>query len=105
LAALVSVMAAFDAEVVNEDAPVTVSAPLCVRSPSELTTVSVPPMVEVPSTSPVATLLVRLALPLPPVVLSATAPLSWLPALVSVISAFVVEVVNDDVPPTVNAPV
>ena len=105
LPALVSVMVAFDAEVVNEDVPPTVSVPLCVRSPSELTTVSVPPMLDVPSTSPPARLLVRLALPVVPVVLNDTAPVSRLPALVSVISAFEVKVVNEDVPPTVNAPV
>jgi hypothetical protein len=62
-----------------------------------------PPMSEVPSTSPPATLLVRLASPFAPRVFSDTAPLSTL-ALLSVILAFTAEVVNDEVPPTVSAP-
>jgi hypothetical protein len=49
--------------------------------------------------------LVRLALPLEPLVLSETAPLSALLAFVRVIVAFVPEVVNEEVPLTVSAPV
>src|SRR5262249_53345081 len=103
--ALVSVMVASVAEVVNEDVPPTVSPPLCVRLPSVLTTVRLPPTLDVSRTRPLARLLVRLALPVAPMVLSDTAPLSALPALVSVTSALLAEVVNDDVPATVKAPV
>src|SRR5262249_56929884 len=103
--ALVRVMVASVAEVVNEDVPPTVSTPLCVRLPSVLTTVRLPPTLDVSRTRPLARLLVKLALPVAPVVLSDAAPLSALPALVSVMSAFEAEVVNDDVPPTVRAPV
>src|SRR5262245_43264194 len=103
--ALLSVMVAFEAEVVNDDVPVTVSTPLCVRLPSVLTTVRLPPTLDVSRTRPLARLLVRLALPVAPVVLSDAAPLSALPALVSVMSAFEAEVVNEDVPTTVRAPV
>src|SRR5262245_1889459 len=107
-------MVASVAEVVNEDVPPTVSTPLCVRLPSVLTTVRLPsvlttvrlpPTLDVSRTRPLARLLVRLALPVAPVVLSDAAPLSALPALVSVMSAFEAEVVNEDVPPTVRAPV
>ena len=52
----------------------------------------------------VATLLVRLALLVAPVVPSVTPPLSALVALVNVIVALVVVVVKDDAPPTVSAP-
>src|SRR5262245_16395880 len=102
--ALVSVMVASVAEVVNDDVPPTVSTSLCVRLPTRSVTVRFRPMLE--AASVVATLFVRLASPLvPPVVLSAIAPFSVLPVLVSVIVAFVAEVVNDEVPPTVRAPV
>src|SRR5215510_12919293 len=101
--ALVSAMVASVAEVVNEDVPVTVSTPLCVRLPSVLTTVRLPPTLDVPRTRPPARSLVRLALPLAPLVVSDTAPVSRL-ALVSVIVAFEAEVVNADVPPTVSTP-
>ena len=101
--ASVSVMVAFAVEVVNEDVPPTVSAPLCVRLPTRSVTVRLPPTFDAPST--VARLLVRLALPLAPLVLSDTAPVSRLPVLVSVMVAFDAEVVNDDVPATVSAPV
>src|SRR5262249_54501196 len=102
--ALVSGMVASVAEVVNDDVPPTVSTPLCVRLPTRSVTVRFRPMLE--AASVVATLFVRLASPLvPPVVLSAIAPFSVLPVLVSVIVAFVAEVVNDEVPPTVRAPV
>jgi hypothetical protein len=103
--ALVSAIVAFVAEVVNDEVPPTVSTPFCVRLPSVLTTVRLPPTLDVPRTRPPARLLVRLALPLAPLVLSDAAPLSALPALVSVISALFAEVVNDDVPATVKAPV
>src|SRR5262245_32568957 len=99
LPALVSVMVASVAEVVNDDVPPTVSTPLCVRLPSVFTTVRLPPTLDVSRTRPLARLLVRLALPVAPVVSRDTAPLSALPALVSVMSAFKAEVVNDDVPP------
>ena len=49
--------------------------------------------------------LIRLALPPVPLVLSDAAPVNRLPVLVSVMVASVAEVVNDDVPPTVNTPV
>jgi hypothetical protein len=103
--ALVSVMVASVAEVVNDEVPPTVSTPLCVRLPSVLTTVRVPPTLDVPRSKPLARLLVRLALPVAPVVLSEVAPVSALPALVSVMSALFAEVVNDDMPATVKAPV
>ena len=102
--ALVSVIVAFAAEVVNDDVPVTVSTPVCVRLPSVLTAVRPPPTLDVPRTKPPARLLVRLALPLAPLAVSDTAPVSRL-ASFSVIVAFAAEVVNDDVPPTVNTPV
>src|SRR6516165_5167225 len=102
--ALVSVMVASVAEVVNDDVPPTVSTPLCVRLPTRSVIVRFRPMLE--AASVVATLLVRLASPLvPPVVLSAIAPVSALPVLVSVIVALAAEVVNDEVPATVRAPV
>src|SRR6516162_975415 len=100
--ALVSVIVASVAAVVNEEVPVTVSAPLWVRLPSVLTTVRLPPTLDAPST--IALLLVRLALPLAPLVLSEAAPVSKLPVLVSVMVALAAEVMNDEVPPTVNAP-
>ena len=100
-----SVMVAFAAEVVNDDVVPTVSTPVCVRLPSELTTVRLPPTFEAPSTRPPATLLVRAALPVAPVVFSVTTPFSWLPAFVRVMVAFAAEVVNDEVPVTVSAPV
>src|SRR5262249_30831790 len=102
LPALVSVMVAFVAEVVNDDVPATVRAPVCVRLPTRSVTVRLPPTFEVPNT--VALALVRLALPFAPLVLSDAAPVSRLRALVSVIVASVAEVVNDEVPPTVSAP-
>src|SRR6516225_4951930 len=102
--ALVSMMVASVAEVVNEDVPVTVSTPVCVRLPSVLTTVRLPPTLDVPKARPPARSLVRLALPLAPLVVSDTAPVSRL-ALLSAIVALAVEVVNDDVPPTVSTPV
>src|SRR5262249_56514763 len=102
--ALLSVMVAYAAAVVDDDVRPTVSTPLCVRLPSVLTTVRLPPTLDVSRTRPLARLLVRLALPVAPVVLSDAAPLSALPALVSVMSAFEAEVVNEDVPPTVRAP-
>src|SRR5262249_22747195 len=64
-------------------------------------TVRLPPTLEAPST--VALALVRLALPLVPLVLSDAAPVNRL-ALVSAIVASVADVVNDDVPPTVSTP-
>src|SRR5262245_56355825 len=96
-------MVASVAEVVNDDVPPTVSTPVRLRC--VLTTVRLPPTLDVSRTRPLARLLVRLALPVAPVVLSDAAPLSALPALVSVMSAFEAEVVNEDVPPTVRAPV
>src|SRR6516164_6115046 len=101
LLALVSVIVALAAEVVNDDVPATVKAPVCVKLPTVSVTVRLPPTVEAPST--VALALVRLALPFAPLVLSDAAPVSRL-ALVSVMVASVAEVVNDDVPPTVSAP-
>src|SRR5262249_27065922 len=101
--ALVSAMVASVAEVVNEDVPVTVSTPLCVRLPSVLTTVRLPPTLDVPKTRPPARWLVSCALPLAPLVVSDTAPVSRL-ALLSVMVAFEAEVVNDEVPPTVSTP-
>src|SRR5262249_60351235 len=80
--ALLSVMVAFVPEVVNDDVPPTVSTPLCVRLPTESVTVLLPPPPEAPST--VALLLVRLALPLAPLVLNDAAPVSKLPAFSSV---------------------
>jgi hypothetical protein len=59
--ALLSAIVAFAAEVVNDDVPVTVSTPVCVRLPSALKTVRLPPTVEAPRTSPPARLLIRLA--------------------------------------------
>src|SRR6516165_4355761 len=101
--ALLSVMVAFEAEVVNDEVPPTVSTPVCVRLPTESVTVRLPPTLTSPST--VALALVRLALPLAPLVLSNAAPVSRLPALVSVIVALAAEVVNEEVPATVRAPV
>src|SRR5262249_54442438 len=98
-------MVASAAEVVNGDDPPTVTVPLPLRLPIALTTVTVPLTLDVSRPSPLARLLVRLALPVAPVVLSDAAPLSALPALVSVMSAFEAEVVNEDVPPAVSAPV
>jgi hypothetical protein len=94
----VSVIVALLVDVVNDDVPVTVRAPVWVRFPVLSTTVSVPPIVPVPST--VAMLLVRLAAPVP--VFRDTAPVKAF-ACVSV-SAPVPDVVNDDVPPTVSTP-
>ena len=65
-------------------------------------TVRLPPTLEAPST--VALALVRLALPVAPLVFSDAAPVSRL-ALVSVIVASAAEVVNADVPVTVSTPV
>src|SRR5262249_35580663 len=101
--ALLSVMVAFEAEVVDDDVPGTVSTPLCVRVRSVLASVRLPPTLDVPRTKPPAKALVRLALPLAPLVVSDTAPVSRL-ALLSVMVAFVPEVVNDEVPPTVSTP-
>src|SRR6516225_4317840 len=101
--ALVSVIVVSVAAVVNEEVPVTVSAPLWVRLPSVLTTVRLPPTLDVPKTTPLARSLVRLALPLAPLVVSDAAPVSRL-ALLSVMVALAVDVVNDDVPPTVSTP-
>src|SRR5262249_16445432 len=103
LPALVSVIVASEAEVVNEDVPPTVNTPLCVRLPTVSVTVRLPPTFEVPST--VALALVRLAFPLVPLVLSDAAPVSKLPVFVSVIVALAAEVVNEEVPATVKAPV
>jgi hypothetical protein len=100
---LVSVMVAFAADVMNDEVPATVSAPVWVRLPTVLVTVRLPPTLEAPSTRPPARLLVRLALPPPPLVVSDTAPVNRL-ALLSAIVAFEAEVVNDDVPPTVSTP-
>src|SRR5262249_58594301 len=97
---LVSVLVAFDADVVNDDVPPTVTPPLCVRLPSRFVTTKLPPTFQSPST--VALLLVRLTLPPVPLVLSDAAPVSRLPVLVSVIVASVAEVVNEEVPATVN---
>src|SRR5262249_36923958 len=99
--ALLSVMVAFEAEVVNEDVPVTVKAPACVRLPRVPASVRLPSTPAAPRTSPPARSLVSFALPLAPLVVSDTAPLSRL-RLLSAIVALAVEVVNDDVPPTVN---
>src|SRR6516225_1734995 len=99
--ALVSVMVASVAEVVNDDVPATVRTPVCVKLPTESVTVRLPPTFEAPST--VALALVRLALPFAPLVLSDAAPVSRL-ALLRVIVAFEAEVVNDEVPPTVSTP-
>src|SRR5262249_20533448 len=96
--ALLSVMVAFEADVVNEDVPPTVSTPLCVRLPTESVTVRFRPMLE--AASVVATLFVRLASAVPALVLSAIAPFSALPVLVSVMVALLAEVVNDEVPAT-----
>src|SRR6516164_7567250 len=96
-------MVAFVAEVVNDDVPATVKAPVCVRLPTVSVTVRLPPTFEAPST--VALALVRLALPFAPLVLSDAAPVSELPAFVSVMVASVAEVVNEEVPATVKAPV
>src|SRR5262249_49924495 len=101
LPVFVSVMVASVAEVVNDDVPATVRAPVCVRLPTVPVTVRSPPTFEVPNT--VALALVRLALPPVPVALSDAAPVSRL-ALVSVMVASVAEVVNDEVPPTVSTP-
>src|SRR5262249_18288318 len=101
--ALVSVMVASVAEVVNEDVPVTVRTPLCVSLPTRSATVRLPPTLDVPRTRPPARSLVSCALPLAPLVVSDTAPLSRL-ALLSAIVALAVEVVNDEVPPTVSTP-
>src|SRR5262249_30948114 len=103
LPALVSVMVASVAEVVNDDVPPTVNAPLCVRLPTRSVTTRFRPMLD--AASVVATLFVSLASAVPPVVLSAIAPFSALPVLVSVMVAFEAEVVNEDVPATVKAPV
>src|SRR5262249_46884270 len=103
LAVLVSVMVAFEADVVNDDVRPTVNTPLCVRLPSRSVTTKLPPTFQSPST--VALLLVRLTLPPVPLVLSDAAPVSRLPVLVSVIVASVAEVVNEEVPATVNAAV
>src|SRR5262249_11811108 len=100
---LVSVMVASVAEVVNDEAPRTVKAPVCVRLPTRSVTTRFRPMLE--AASAVATLFVRLASAVPPVVLSVIAPFSALPRLVRVMVALVAEVVNDDVPATVRAPV
>src|SRR3954469_7393516 len=99
--ALVSVMVALAAEVVNDDVPATVSTPDCVRLPTLSVTVRLPPTFEAPST--VALALVRLALPAAPLVLSDAAPVSRL-ALLSAIVAPDAEVVNEDVVPTVSTP-
>src|SRR5215471_16384840 len=103
LLALVSVIVALAVEVVNDDVPPTVSTPVCVRLPTLSVTNKLPPTFESPST--VALLLVRLPLPLVPLVLSDAAPVSRLPVLVSVMVALLAEVVNEEVPATVNAPV
>src|SRR5262249_28003092 len=102
LPVLVSVIVALFPEVVNDDVPPTVSTPVCVRLPTVSVTVRLPPTFEAPST--VALLLVRLALPFAPLVLSEAAPVSKLPVFVSVMVALFAEVVNDDVPATVKAP-
>src|SRR5215813_11591103 len=102
LPVFVSVMVASVAEVVNDDVPATVRAPVCVRLPTVPVTARLPPTFEAPNT--VALALVNCALPFAPLVLSDAAPVSRLPALVSVMVASVAEVVNDDVPPTVNTP-
>src|SRR5262245_18366047 len=101
--ASVRVIVACDAEVVNADVPPAVSTPFCVRLPTESVTVRLPPTFTSPSI--VALALLRLALPLAPLVFSDAAPVSKLPALVSVMVAPVAEVVNDEVPATVRAPV
>src|SRR5262249_57540923 len=98
---LVRVMVALEAEVVREDVPATVTAPVCVRLPTVSVTVRLPPTFEAPNTRALA--LVRLALPFAPLVLSDAAPVNRL-ALVSVMVASVAEVVNDDVPVTVSTP-
>src|SRR5262249_56367178 len=94
LPALVSVMVAFDAEVVKEDVPATVNAAVWVRLPTVSVTVRLPPTLEAPST--VALALIRLALPPVSLVLSDAAPVSKL-ALLGVMVALEAEVVDDDV--------
>src|SRR5580658_6928297 len=69
------------------------------RLPADVT-VRLPPTFDAPNA--VAWPLVRLALPLAPLVFSDTAPVSRL-VEPSVIVAFEAEVVNDEVPPTVTA--
>jgi len=100
-AAVVSVIVALLVDVVNDDVPVMVCTPLCVRLPVLSITTRLPPTLE--AANVVATLFVRLALPLAPVVESVTAPVRAF-AEVSVIVAFDADVVNDDVPVTVRAP-
>src|SRR5579883_2763469 len=87
---------------VKLDAPPTVSAPVCVRLPTESMTVSPPPRLDV--TSVVACALVRLARPFAPTVLSVIGALRVLPALVNVIDWSVALLVKLDAPPTVSAP-
>ena len=100
--ALLSVIVAPLAEVVNDEVPPTVRAvaPDCVKLPSVLT-VRLPPTFDAPKTRPPARSLVKLASLPVPLVVSDTAPLSRL-ALLSVIVAPLAEVVNDEVPPTVK---
>src|SRR5260370_42435650 len=62
--ALVSVMVASVAEVVNDDVPPTVSTPLWVRLPGELATGRMPPTIDAPS--PGAPALAMLASAVPP---------------------------------------
>ena len=84
-------------EVVNDEVPPTVKAPVWVIAVLAVlsTTVRLPPMLDAASDS--APAFVRLALPLAPLVESVTAPVSTF-AEVSVIVAFAADVVNDDVP-------
>ena len=76
--ALVSVIVALLPEVVNDEVPLTINAPVCViPNVSRPVTLRLPPTVDAASTVPVPlTLFVRLASLPEPLVLSATAPLS-----------------------------
>src|SRR5262249_34841946 len=97
-----SVMVASVAEVVNDDVPATVRTPLCVRLPSVPTTVRLPLTLDAPNTVPSAWFICTL-----PVAALALSGATWVPGLAGVVSvmvASVAEVVNDDVPPTVNTP-
>ena len=88
--------------VLKLDPPVTFRTPVWMMAPL-LLTVRLPPMTEAPNT--VARLLVRLALPVP--VVKLTAPVNALPAVVRVTLPLPPELVlpNVEVPFTVNAPV
>src|ERR1035438_5786749 len=72
----VSVIVAFDAEVLKEEVPVIVNTPVWVKLPVLSTTVSVPPTVD--AAKAVARLFVRLTLPPVAPVVTVTAPVSRL---------------------------